>query len=370
LRLQDEERRHISRDLHDVSGQNLAVLNLTLSELERIVAQDPNPEMHTLLQRCRFLAEQISHEIRTLSYVLHPPLLDEIGLASVAAWYANGFGQRTGVRVEIEAAPDVVRMSQDAEIAMFRVLQESLANVHRHSGSQSVSIRLSVEEESVRLEIEDKGKGIPAEDLTKQGAAPLGVGIQGMRERMRQLSGTLEIASRPGSGTRVIATVPLSANRFEQPEVPAGSEMADYDDSNGAAGNVARRVLIADDHEMLREGIRRVLQQNRNWIVCGEAANGKEAVDRAVALHPDLVILDLSMPVLNGLDALKQIRLKCPQTKVLIFSVNNSEHMVREVRTAGAHGYLCKSNAAQDLLETLKTLFEEESYARASSVGA
>jgi CheY-like chemotaxis protein len=250
------------------------------------------------------------------------------------------------------------------------VLQEGLANVHRHSESSCVSVHLSVEGGSVRLEIEDKGKGIPAEALKKQGAAPLGVGIQGMRERMRQLSGTLDIVSSQRGGTRVIATVPVHRHPFEQPAAPSESRTADYESSSGTSESVARRVLIADDHEMLREGIRRVLQQNRNWTVCGEAANGKEAVDRAVALKPDLVILDLSMPVLNGLEALKQIRMKCPDTKVLIFSVNNSEHVVREVRTAGAHGYLCKSNAAQDLLDTLKTLFEEESYAQASASGS
>src|SRR5262249_38030771 len=149
-----------------------------------------------LLEQSRELAEQVSQEIRTLSYVLHPPLLEEVGLSSAVRWYTNGFGQRTGIKVEIDIAANVVRLSQDAEIAMFRVLQEALTNVHRYSDTKTAEVRLRLSDGRVELEVEDHGKGMAPPTLKSQ----LGVGIQGMRERMRQLTGELNITSHVGSG--------------------------------------------------------------------------------------------------------------------------------------------------------------------------
>ena len=340
LKLQDEERRHISRDLHDVSGQNLAALNLALSQLENSCCSWPSQESVKLLGQC---AAALRAGIAGDSHPLvrfASPLLEEVGLASAIRWYANGFGQRTGIEVRIDAASNLVRLSQDAEIALFRVLQESLTNVHRYSETSTVEIRLGVQKDCVQLEIEDKGKGIPGDVLAARGnAALLGVGIQGMRERMRQLSGHLEIKSPPGEGTRVIAAVPVSGHEHETAVFPPDDGSEAQTEAGEREPSIAKRVLIADDHEMLREGIRRVLRNDKDWTVCGEASNGKEAVEKTKALDPDVVILDLSMPVLNGLDALRQIRQARPETKVLVFTVNNSDHVVREIVTAGADGY-------------------------------
>jgi two-component system, NarL family, sensor kinase len=360
LKLQDEERRHISRDLHDVSGQNLAALNLTVSQLSNMLVRESSPQVHRLIDQCRQLSEQVSQEIRTLSYILHPPLLEEVGLVPAVHWYANGFGKRTGIAVEIDVDPNLIRLSQDAEIALFRILQEALTNVHRYSGSDTARIRLGLSGDTMELAVEDYGKGL-SEDLlmTTESSVLLGVGIQGMRERMRQLSGRLEITSRPGVGTKVVAAVSVSAHRRNADETSfsAGDQAGDSPVSQGSGSS--RRVLIVDDHEMLREGVRRVLHKEKEWVVCGEASNGKEAIEKARALNPDLVILDLSMPVMNGLDALRHIRQIRPETKVLVFTVNNSDHIVREILAAGADGYLSKADAATDLLATLKSIFDE-----------
>ena len=159
LKLQDEERRRIARDLHDTTGQKIAVLSMTLDRLAKLV--DPKKtEVNDALMESRDVVGKIGEEIRTLSYLLHPPLLDECGLSSAVLWYADGFKKRSGIQLNVQIDEELVRLSSDAETALFRVLQESLTNVHRYSGSSSADIRIFERGGNVHLEILDYGKGI------------------------------------------------------------------------------------------------------------------------------------------------------------------------------------------------------------------
>ena len=202
LRLQDEERRRISRDLHDVTGQKLALLSMDLSSILKNKEKAKVEEVDRLLQESIGLSNEVNKEIRTLSYLLHPPLLDELGLPSAVEWFAQGFENRTGIHVSVDVPSSFVRLAQDAEVALFRIVQESLANVHRYSGSATAFVRARSDGGEVRLEIGDFGKGMNVESKkpNSPSLAPLGVGIQGMKERMRQLAGTLEITSQAGQG--------------------------------------------------------------------------------------------------------------------------------------------------------------------------
>ena len=369
LKLQDEERRRISRDLHDVTGQKLAVQAMTLGQLLKTESNNGNNAARKALSDCLDLANQISSEIRTLSYLLHPPLLDELGLLSAVRWYTQGFEKRTGIPVEVAIPRELPRLSPDREVALFRVVQEALANVHRHSGSKAARVQVRANKREVVLEVRDRGKGMPAEALKSSDgiACVFGVGIQGMRERMRLVSGSLDVVSAPGRGTMVRATLPaldLAAQKppLDSPRpVPAGPLALPQLPSFAAAGH-RKRILIADDHEVLRGGLKTMLQNSDEWEVCGEAANGQEAVDKAAVLHPDLVILDINMPVLNGLAAVRRILLSGESTKVLMFTVHDSEQTVREIREAGAHGYVSKGKAGQDLVFAIRKLFNGETF--------
>lgn len=211
LTLQDEERRRIGRELHDSTAQNLVALDMNLAQLTR--AGEPHSDECTrILADSRALVEECLREIRTLSYLLHPPLLDESGLTSAIGWYADGFGRRSGIAVTTDIDPNLGRLSREAEMALFRITQESLTNVHRHAGSPTVSIRLKRRPTAVILEIEDAGHGMAADHVVDTGrnTIELGVGISGMRERVRRLGGQLIIASSL-RGTSVRATLPLSA---------------------------------------------------------------------------------------------------------------------------------------------------------------
>jgi PAS domain S-box-containing protein len=213
MRLQDEERRRIGRDLHDSTGQILAALELGLAQAMH-GADSLTPERRKLLQHCLRLAEQCSTEIRTASYLLHPPLLDELGLLSAIRWLADGFRQRASIEVRLDLPEKMERLPPEEELSLFRIAQEALTNVHRHSASPWVAIRLKIQSNSVMLEIEDGGRGLPAAyDTPTAGAnaaASLGVGLAGMRERIRHLGGSFSMESTSG-GTRVRATIPIPA---------------------------------------------------------------------------------------------------------------------------------------------------------------
>lgn len=209
LRTQDEERRHIARELHDSAGQLLAALQMNLTPLEAEAHKLNSP---AVVRESIELVEQLSKELRTVSYLLHPPLLDEAGLSSAIRWFVEGFAQRSEIEVQLEVSTEPGRLPQDVEMTLFRIVQESLTNIHRHSGSKKASIRLFHSPEEVSLEIQDHGRGMPVSsngDSAEGGR--VGVGIQGMRERIMQLGGRFVIKSN-GSGTTVGASLPLNAN--------------------------------------------------------------------------------------------------------------------------------------------------------------
>jgi PAS domain S-box-containing protein len=208
LHLQDQERRRIARELHDSAGQILAALGMNLSLVESENGTIA-PRAAKAIKESLYLVQQLSRELRTISHLLHPPMLDEVGLSSGLRSYLEGFTERSKIKVELELPDDLGRLPQDSETSIFRVVQECLTNIHRHSESPVARIRITRSDGQVTVEVEDKGKGIPPEKREAMGSGGLpGVGIRGMRERLRQLGGTLEVNSN-GEGTVVVARLPV-----------------------------------------------------------------------------------------------------------------------------------------------------------------
>jgi signal transduction histidine kinase len=206
--IRDEERRQIARDLHDSAGQLLAALSLNIAVIQAQSHKLDSAGAGAVSENA-VLVEQISREIRIISHLLHPPLLDVAGLASALRWYVDGFSERSKIKVDLDIPDEFSRLSDEMEIAIFRMIQECLTNIHRHAGGAAAAIRVHEEDRRVRVEVQDTGKGIPLEkQLELSSSGRIGVGFRGMRERLRQLGGTLEIQS-DGRGTVVIATLPL-----------------------------------------------------------------------------------------------------------------------------------------------------------------
>jgi len=208
LKAQDEERRRIARELHDGVGQLLAALSMNAA---RIVGEKSrlSPDAARTAEETSELIEQASAEIRTISYLFHPPLLDELGLASAMKWYVEGFAERSRIATSLELPAALQRLPQDYELCLFRIAQECLTNIHRHSESPTAQVKLQLSPGEIKLEVSDDGKGLSRETQLKIAAGETaGVGLRGMRERVRHLGGSIEIRSN-GPGTTVIAAVPF-----------------------------------------------------------------------------------------------------------------------------------------------------------------
>ncbi|MGA8763516.1 MAG: MHYT domain-containing protein [Candidatus Sulfotelmatobacter sp.] len=210
LHMQDEERRRLARELHDSAGQILAALSMNLTPLESDSGRT-SPTAAKAVEESLRLVNELSRDLRTISHLLHPPLLDEVGLSSALRSFLEGFTDRSKIKVDFEIPDDFGRLPQDVETAVFRVVQECLTNVHRHSGSSIANICIARANGHVRVEVADHGKGIPPEKRAAMNSAGVpGVGIRGMRERLRQLGGTLQISSN-GVGTVVVAELPVAS---------------------------------------------------------------------------------------------------------------------------------------------------------------
>ena len=215
LAAQDQERRRIARQLHDTTAQNLSAMYMNLARLER---EEVSAEAAQILADCKALCDTSQREIRTLSYLLHPPLLDEVGLLSAVRWFVDGLQTRSGIRVTLDAPPAMERLPEAIERDLFLVVQEALLNVVRHSGSDTAEVRVERQATQVMVQIRDAGRGISgAEPAGQRGDwAFVGVGIPSMRERLRQNGGELEILS-GSQGTTIIGTVPFQSEKMTDP---------------------------------------------------------------------------------------------------------------------------------------------------------
>lgn len=230
LQLQDEERRHIARELHDGIAQVLAGVAIWLDKCRSLAGRrnvhvEADHSLKEAIEESAKLVEQATSEARTMSYLLHPPMLDDLGLVEVVRWFASGFSKRSGIAVELDLEPALGRLSRELELTLFRIVQEGLTNVHRHSGSAKAGITLHKRHDRLTLAIADQGRGFaaPSHGGNLEPLVSLGVGIRGMEERVRQMGGTFSIRSNPGAGTIVRAEFPVGPQA--QPESSHSEEL-------------------------------------------------------------------------------------------------------------------------------------------------
>ena len=359
MHLQDQERRHIARELHDSTGQLLALLNMNLSTLRKSGSGAKGKK--NLFDDCVALAGEITSQIRTMSYLLHPPLLDELGLASALKWLVEGFQERSGIGVTLDIASQFARLPPDLEIVLFRIVQESLSDIHRHSGSKAAFIRVVNEGDSVSMQIRDSGRGISEERLAELRTRSTGVGIGGMRERVLRFDGTFDILSGE-KGTQISVTVPaafLEGTSDIAPSTATSTAPARSRKSKKRHSKASKRILLIDDHELMRRGVRGLLEQEENIEVCGEAATFKDGLRKIQQLKPDLIVLDLNMSDGDGWQLVRKVQKQGLSTKIVIFTAYDTPEIASAVANAACQGFVPKSKASTELVQAIRTVLRQ-----------
>jgi PAS domain S-box-containing protein len=345
LQTQDEERRRIARELHDGVGQLLAAMSMNISGVE-LEQNRLSPAGQDALRQTTQLVEQASQEIRTMSHLLHPPLLDEVGLESALQWYISGFAERSKIEVSIQSTQGFGSgLPRDLALALFRIIQECLTNVHRHSGSRTAQVEIERSAHEISVEVRDQGKGIAPELQSRiASGVGVGVGLRGMQERTRQFDGHLEVDSSPGD-TRIRAVLPI------QQEGALSSDARESTESHDGA-----TILCVDDEESALLTRRLLLESAGHRVL--EARSGLESIDIFREQKVDLVILDYWMSGMKGTGVAAEMKRIHPSVPIIMLSgvsdlPGEGSGWVDQWLIKGTH-------RAEHLLESINTLLERK----------
>lgn len=343
---EQRERRRLARVLHDNLQQLLVSAKYRVGALGRVEDQT----VRVAVQEIEDLLGQVIEVSRSLSSELSPPIVHESGLRTGMEWLASLMSAQSGLTVDLHFEDEVDRIDENTKVLIFESTRELLNNVVKHAQVQSADLRVRrTDGETVEVVVEDQGAGFDAE-----GTTPKGFGIFRMRERLQLIGGRIEIDSSPGKGARVAIIAPLgeSARQRRQPTAAPGPEAA-YPRSDKPLSSTIR-ILIVDDHAVMRQGLSTSLAQEPDIVIVGEAADGKMAVDKVRALHPDVVLMDLGMPRMSGVEATRLIHGEMPRVRIIGLSMFEEKERARAMYEAGAVAYLSKSCSVEALTTAIR----------------
>ncbi len=339
----ERERRQIAQELHDQIGQNLAAIKFKLGLLKQ-TSQDK------ALDESLALLERTIQSSRNLTYELSPPVLHELGLCAALEWLVHQLRANFGIAGQFFDDLLPKPLSDDLRIVLFQAVRELLTNVGKHSRANMARVSAKVVAGELCLEVVDDGVGFDPGLYRTLRQGTNGMGLFSVRERMAHLETRMEIISAPGQGTRVILHAPLLDKvKVEPPPVAARAEPE-------AVANRRIRILLAEDQGLTRAGLRSLLEQCADLEVVGEAADGEAAVAACLEQRPDVVVMDIAMPKLNGIEATRRILKQLPATKVVALSMHADSQYVLEMLRAGATGYLLKDCVREDLAQAIRVV--------------
>jgi PAS domain S-box-containing protein len=345
---EDRERKRIADILHDDLQQQLAAAKFHLGLLGNQVKDDTS-----LREATAQVGEMIKDAIatsRSLSHELSPAMLYHGDFGETLEWLANQIQAKHGLVVHVEVHGQIEVSSDPIKAFLFRTAQEILFNTVKHAGVTEAAIRLRRRNGQVRLIVCDRGRGFDPKTLGQTA----GFGLLSIRERVELLGGHMKIRSTPGRGSTFLIAVPDGqvSPRARLVAEQAMSEVVDK--ATGRETGTCLRVLLADDHKVVREGLAILLNEQEDIEVVGQAANGWEAVDLAHKLQPDVVVMDVSMPVMEGDEATRQIKRHLPQTRVVALSMHDEARVMDQMCKAGASAYLLKTAPSEELLAAIR----------------
>lgn len=361
---EQRERKRLAGELHDYLAQMLALGRMKIAQLRGPLAAAPD-----LAQPVRELDDLFKNALsytRSLMAKLSPPVLDELGLSAALGWLAEQMPLQ-GLAVEVRVAQDDVPLPDEQAVLLFQSVRELLINVAKHAGTGHATVTLRVEGDSrLHIEVQDAGCGF---DVTTVEAKSSGehFGLLSVRERMEAMGGSFQVKSAPGQGTTTILSLPLSRGPAGAKRYVSGldghagshdaSQIAEPSDPamrlSPRAPRSLIRVLLVDDHVMVRQGLKALLETFPGLSVVGEAGDGEEGVAMAAQCEPDIVLMDVNMPWMDGIEATKRIKQDWPQVLVVGLSVNNSPQIIEAMKTAGAISFVAKDAAAEHLYEAI-----------------
>jgi PAS domain S-box-containing protein len=358
IQAEQRERRRLSNLLHDHLQQLLVATKIQLAALRRRVQDEA---LLSPLQQIDQLLDESIEESRSLTRELSPPILYDAGLAAGLEWLARRKQEKYGLKVRVAADAEAAPVDEETATLLFESVRELLFNVVKHAHTDCAEVAMQkCGADEVEIAVADHGSGF---DLTtvEDDRDLDSFGLFSVRERLRAVGGCVEIQSAPGQGTRILLRAPrgkaaLPPAEARQPAALLSEAIPSVVDILAGADRAARtvRVLLADDHAMIREGLAGLLAEQDDLEVVAQASNGQEAVELALRTHPDIAVLDITMPVLNGIEATRRIKAALPDVRVICLSMHREEEIATATRAAGAAGYLMKDGSSETLIEAIR----------------
>jgi len=346
LEAEECERRRIAGLLHDDLQQILASVKLQLQSVGQYTSNDP-----TLIKIDGLLKDCIA-KVRSLSHELSPPVLHHSGLTAALQWLAQHMKEKFGFDVQLETDAEEWFGNETLRIFLFRAVQELLFNAVKHSGVKNARVGLSISDGCIIIAVSDQGSGFKPDPNAF--SAKNGLGLLSLWERTQSMGVDLSIESAPGRGSCFTLTAPLPKTGENSAGEP-GTWQATRQPKGEAQASVDKviRVLLVDDHQVMRQALSRMLHNHPEIHVAGQASNGLEAVERALELSPNVVLMDVSMPGLNGVEATRMIKTQRPEVRIIGLSMYGDDQIVQKMQQAGAEGFMNKSVSSDELLQAI-----------------
>lgn len=352
---EENERQRLAAELHDQLGQTLTIGKMKLDQLQNPA---PGQSLSEIKELAELMDTAILHTRKLMLDLKPPPSINQVNLKETMAWIANRM-KKNGLEVTIEDDGQLKPLREGVLTVLRQCVRELLFNVAEHAHTQSARISLARKEEQVQIMVEDKGAGFNP-DLDKMAFEGKGFGLFNILERIDLLGGNFEINSEPGKGTRAVITVPMESNEdmlnasntTAPPQEETKTSEAEQLSKTGSGSKI--RVLLADDHQMMRKGLRKIIEEEEDLEVIAEASDGEEAVKLTQQATPDVIVMDVNMPGMDGIQATRQITSNNGNIRIIGLSLHDTNNVARSMKEAGASAYLTKTEAIEELVKTIR----------------